>query len=302
MVPLVKAMARVAPGACARAVSRPFFIVGCARSGTTLLLELLAEHRDVAAYPGEANGIWHPGTYPWRDSLLKGAELPPFWADARTFTGTSRRVRGDDWPQRTRAYFGAFQRLKHRPVLVNKSSLLLFMLRDVRQAFPDARLIHIVRDGRAVAHSYAAKTLREINQYPEIFVQHGYGPDLSRLLKSCARSWSVQMEEADRVLAEMKAETPDLFLEIRYEDLCDATDECMRTVAAYMGLDPSRFRRERWPSIRNMNDKFAEALDASGLARITNVMAKGLKEKGYLAERRDERPTSNVQHPTSNEE
>ncbi|NQT94687.1 MAG: sulfotransferase [Lentisphaerae bacterium] len=282
IVPAVTALARWAPDYCARAVSRPFLIVGCARSGTTLLLELLAEHPDVEAYPGEANRIWHPGTYPWRESSLKGPELPPFWADAKTFTRTSLSVRDEDWPRRTRAYFGAFQRLRHRPFLVNKSSLLVFMLEDLRRVFPDARLIHIVRDGRAVANSYAAKTLREIQKYPDLFAQYGYEPDPAQLLRTCATTWSVQIEEAERVLARMRGRDPGLFLEIRYEDLCDSTPECMRSVAEFMGLEPDRFVTDRWPSIRNMNYKFAEELSERDLGDITSIMAEGLRTKGYL--------------------
>ena len=81
-------LARPAPGYFARKLRNPVFIIGSGRSGTTLLINTLAVHDDIATYSGEANDLWHPQTYPWRDSKHRDF-LPPIWVDPEDFTRLS---------------------------------------------------------------------------------------------------------------------------------------------------------------------------------------------------------------------
>src|SRR5687767_8932943 len=63
-------------------VRRPIFIIGCARSGTTLVNSLFAAHPEVAVW-SEANDVWDPSWYPWRDS---GSARPPLELEPQEFT------------------------------------------------------------------------------------------------------------------------------------------------------------------------------------------------------------------------
>lgn len=127
----------------------PTFIVGCGRSGTTLLGELLSQHRDVA-YLNEARRIWIsavPQTDVWsvqamsmmRDGRL---DVDPAAAGAERIA-TLRQMFHAQWVR-----IG-------RQMLVEKLPENAFRLRLLRAAFPAARIVHVVRDGRAVAKSIA---------------------------------------------------------------------------------------------------------------------------------------------------
>jgi len=59
------ACSNVLPNLVAKQLNNPFFLVNCGRSGTSFLFSLLALHKDIAAYPEEANELGHPKAYPW---------------------------------------------------------------------------------------------------------------------------------------------------------------------------------------------------------------------------------------------
>jgi len=72
--------------------NRPGFIIGCARSGTSVLRRALGRQSGIVAFPGEANDWWHPNDYPW---VEKGSTLPPLWVNPRSFTNGSL----SSWPK-----------------------------------------------------------------------------------------------------------------------------------------------------------------------------------------------------------
>jgi hypothetical protein len=74
----------------------------------------------------------------------------------------------------------------------------LFYWRQISEFFPEAKIIHLVRDGRDVALSY---------------VSARFGPTT---VYGAAQSWRRYLAEIDRV---KKTSRPDLICEIRYEDL-----------------------------------------------------------------------------------
>src|SRR3990172_7807033 len=74
---LSKRLARIAPDYFAGKIKNPFFIIGCNRSGKSLLASTLAYHRRIAVYPEEGLELWHPQTFPWLHSSHRDY-LPPY--------------------------------------------------------------------------------------------------------------------------------------------------------------------------------------------------------------------------------
>lgn len=108
-------------------------ILGCARSGTSILAELIGAHPDVQSV-FEAHAVWELG-----GMGVDGSHR--LTAEAAT-PEVQRQVR--DW-------FAAQQGAAR--LLVEKNPRNVLRIPYVRAVFPEARLVHIVRDGRDVACS-----------------------------------------------------------------------------------------------------------------------------------------------------
>jgi hypothetical protein len=98
----------------------------------------------------------------------------------------------------------------------DKTPPFLLHMDRLAALFPEARFIHLVRDGRSVGLS-----LRDV----------GFGP---RTVAGTAAYWADRVRlgrEAGRRLG------PDRYLEVRYEDLVDRPEPTLRRVCAFIDLD-----------------------------------------------------------------
>ncbi len=53
----------------AAATDHPIFVMGTGRCGSTLFSRVLESHEDILIYPTEANNLFYPKTYPFRDEI-----------------------------------------------------------------------------------------------------------------------------------------------------------------------------------------------------------------------------------------
>lgn len=168
------------------------FVVGCARSGTSILGELIASHPEVR-YLFEAHDAWS----------LAGSGPD----------GSDRLVADDVSPedqQRIRRWFA--QHHRDESLLVEKNPRSALRIPMIRSIFPEARLIHIVRDGRDVACSMVPGCGG--NRW-----SHLRPPGWRQMMQQyagafrCAHAWLKTMQ----FLLDDLADTPHLL--VRYEDL-----------------------------------------------------------------------------------
>jgi hypothetical protein len=226
------------------AVARAF-IVGCGRSGTTILGSVMSDHVDVT-YDYEPQGRWAmvdsrtdiwKKFYPWRSGSLLGVGD----VDLRAKKRFARLFRSDT------------------PIILDKSPDHVFRIGFLLGLEPRAKFIHIVRDGMEVAQSVAS--LAE-SSYP-IFGRHRlnswWGLDDAKWQFLCrvARSRSYLTKEttearsdAERGLCEWllslneirihRALLGDGLLEMRYEDFVGDTESSLERVASFLQLEPSK--------------------------------------------------------------
>ncbi len=149
-----------------RPASAPVFIVGCPRSGTTLLQRMLDAHPDVAVAPETffVRRFWQRrdeyGDLARDDAfarLLRDVTATPEFAemglDAEAFVREAM--------QEERTYAAVFRRLLEQfgrrrgaRVVGEKTPNHVLYLPTLHELFPEARFIHVVRDARAVANSW----------------------------------------------------------------------------------------------------------------------------------------------------
>jgi Sulfotransferase family len=199
-------------------VKSPVFILGCGRSGTTILGKLLAQHRSVT-YLHEARGLWiaaYPETDIWTEhAVARRGKL--------VFTES------DQNPRKTRALkrrFALELRRSGRPILVEKLPINNFRLPFIRAMFPDCRFIHIWRNGLEVARSIEAMSIQgkwfKSDQYRwNMLAEYTQSmPETAHLSALCQSDyekglleWRVSTEAATSFLRRLP---PDNWLEVSY--------------------------------------------------------------------------------------
>lgn len=274
-------LAKIAPGYFASKLKHPFFIIGCARGGTTLLVDTLAAHNEIASYPDEANELWHPQTFPWRYSKHR-AYIPPIEVNPERFTELSLKYRAPSQVRCIKAVFGAYQLVMGKARFLNKSAMITFMIPFVLEQFPNVKFIHLVRDGRAVALSWAKKEHIKIEENLDLYSNQGFGISFEELLKNCAESWKRHIFEVERQKKALELDKQDIMYELRYEDFCLNPHEYLREIADFMDISPQFFDDRDYSHIVSRNYKFREELDEDDYREVCQITEPALKEKGYL--------------------
>ena len=131
-------------------------------------------------------------------------------------------------PDRVRSHLVAFSEAHGGRRLLAKRPDFYRHLGLLKAAFPDARFVHIVRDGRPVALSLRAKELA----VAELNGQQG---DPGDALLAAARFWTRVLEHAAKL-------SPAELIEVRYEDFCSDVHGTLGTILRHAWISsPTRF-------------------------------------------------------------
>jgi len=207
-------------------IFRPIFVVGCQRSGSTLLGSMLGAHPEIVCIP---EGQFIVDLMPTADPQAK---VDPSQIIGRIDThwrfrvwefdlGSDRPVAGEVEP----TYRGAIEWLvrhyadaNNRPgakVWVDHQPGHVRFLWRLLQHFPDAKVIHIIRDGRAVAAS---------------IMPLDWGPNV---ILSAAMFWKLNVGLGFAASANLG---PDQLMHVHYEDLVQDSEATMRRIAEFAGI------------------------------------------------------------------
>ncbi|MGH2734524.1 MAG: sulfotransferase family protein [Actinomycetota bacterium] len=198
-----------------------FFILGSARSGTTLLRMMLNAHPDVAV-PPESRFIvelYNGNEVIVSDFLgaLDAHKRWPAWELSSEAVaaelGARERV---SYVAAVEACYSAFAKSRHKVRFGDKTPRYVEHIPFLASLWPQARFVHLVRDGRAVAQSYA--------DVP-------FGP--KRVAKA-AELWSRRVDQGVR---DGRALGPGRYLELRYESLVEDPEVALKALCAFLGLD-----------------------------------------------------------------
>lgn len=205
------------------------FLVGSARSGTTLLRVMLDSH-PVLAIPGESHFIdgmaAKKDRYERPNGFATDLFLDDLWRSSRfRLWGLQRDdlsdllhgVAGLDLADALRCVYRAYawQHDKHR--YGDKTPRYVLHMDALAELFPEARFVHIIRDGRDAALSMLDMDWRGV-------------PTLTE----AARFWRDRVKTGRRVGKELG---PDRYREVRYEALIADPEDSLRSVCHFIDLD-----------------------------------------------------------------
>jgi hypothetical protein len=308
--------------------------LGTGRCGSTIVQELLARHEgigfvsnvDTFLAPLDLKGRWNnalyrrvPSRFASRDvgylrhlryTLRERVHFGP--SEAYRLLGRSvspiivspfRDLTEDDltpWlERRLRRFFDERRRIQGRPVFLHKFTGWP-RARLLWRAFPEARFIHVVRDGRAVASSLMQRPWWKGHLGPEGW---GFGPlpapyravwersDRS-LVVLAGLEWRILMD----TFAEARAVVPaDRWIEVRYEDVVhDARGEIGRLLR-FVGLpwnDAFETVVEEHVFTEARMDAYRKDLSPEQLAFLEEVLREPLGALGYSLSPTTTIPTS----------
>jgi len=261
-------------------VKNPVFIIGCGRSGTSILTKSLRVHKEICEF-SEANEIWDPKGYPWNKSNLN---RPPIWSDPNEYIEKWREYFDESYKRKLKNVFGTFQYISRKKVFLNKSPMNTFRIPDIQDIFPDCKFIHMIRDGRAVTRSWTKKQFRAIEDNEEIFRNRGYYYDFDGLLKLISNSWREHIKEVFRQKEKLGLEKAGKLIELRYEDLVENPESTMNEIYDFIGLNKSNTKLSDYSYFENMNYKWKEDLSNDQKKLVNNEIKDTLAELEYISD------------------
>lgn len=220
------------------------FIVGCGRSGTTILGTILSHHEDVS-YVNDRFDLW-----------IRPFGVTDIWGhryDAPRYNPRVALTEADvpvDGRQRFYELL-EFER-RGRQVLVEKLAINNFRIGFLLGLCPEASIISIVRHGCEVAWSIEAKV--NAGQWYgkgdakwEHLVSYAKSNGYDHLLPLCKTAWDrallewrMSVEAAERCLA---AKAPRRLLRLRYEEMIENPEGLCDRLESFLDLKPSAAMR-----------------------------------------------------------
>src|SRR4051794_1136145 len=288
-------------------ILKPIFIVGTGRCGSTAFHTLLARHPQARGLPGFAEefptrpewnrravtAVYNPLVRAVFGKRIKPGENYGFWYHhAYGFAEPGRDLVAADVTPRVRKQI---RRVFERMVTPTHNRLLIKLtgwsrIGFLNEIFPDAKFIHIVRDGRAVASS-----LMHIGSWqwrgwygPYSWRYGPLSPEDQEEWEASNRSFAVlaglQWRIHTRAIeTARRGVDPQRYFEVRYEDFCDLPVEVYRRVLSFAELpDSSSFDRQvKEASIMDMTNRWRGDLSAEQQESLTTLLRHELQLYRY---------------------
>lgn len=288
------------------------FLVGAGRSGTTLLYKLLCLHPDVAYISNYENRLeWFPDgiaarAVSWRldqklrawfnqggnayftnRPLLRKAFPTPhegesvFEACGVPLFPARGELPDEQTARRLRERFDRIRRRAGARTFLSKRTANNRRIEYLTAIFPDARFVHLVRDGREVARSLASVAWWDRHKVwwdgRTPLEMENSGEDR---LAICARNWVREFEEVRTQLASVDRSR---VMELRYEELLQEPVRHLEKVLQFLGLERlACFRATiRSLNLRPMPPSWRSTLDHEQLDCVLRETGPLLRELGY---------------------
>jgi omega-hydroxy-beta-dihydromenaquinone-9 sulfotransferase len=255
---------------------KPILIIGAPGSGTTFLYQTLCAHRDLAYIThnmlraglrkrGRLVGDRRKALFTLHNLIHRDpASTLPHEADAfwMTYFGYYDYRTENDYTEEMAVYFRKkvtqVQDLWDRPRFVNKNLQNSFRVKLLNLVFPDAKFIHIIRDGRAVAFSLLNK--KDLGATSPILLV-GFKDilgDKYQHKRSELYNHGLAWKEYVTKAREASAVAQGRYYEVRYENLVREPHNELRSIIDFCELDWNNKFEEQIPHTQNMNEKWRQ--------------------------------------------
>ncbi len=231
-------------------VIKPIFIVGIGRSGTTVLGNVLSMHKQIG-YLNEPKALWH--------CIHEEEDLVGNYSSGLARYRLSKEDATFHQVKMAHRLFGAYLGLSFSSRLVDKYPELIFRVDFIKEIFPDAKFLFLVRNGWdcccSIQHwskkfgisngeenyNWWGDNHRKWKNLVEQLVSEHL--DLSMYQKEmslwrnhrdmAAVEWVLSMREGLKLVKEH----PNNILKVNYEDLCNEPGYELKKITNFFELD-----------------------------------------------------------------
>lgn len=195
------------------------FITGVQRSGTTLLATLLTNHPQIYVSPKVKSYRWLTLFNSYERLLLRHPNVDQqtvlkhfFKKDTELFSGQLEEQPTGSAINLLNGAIDTFLKEKNKRIWLEKAPHMEFYSRDLFYYYPNAKIIHLIRDVRAVA---ASRYHRKSND-----------------IRAAAQEW---MQSCSIAMAHQQLIGEDNIIIILYEDLLRKPEQTMTRIMSFLG-------------------------------------------------------------------
>ena len=197
------------------------FVVGMNRSGTTLLRMMLDSHPELTIppethfVPDVIQAMADSGAGPEEAlaAMQSQREWPDFGFSDEQVLARLRAQRRLSAGTAVRSFYELYMEEQGKPRWGDKTPRYVTKMPMIQRAIPEARFIHVIRDGRDVALSVLDRTVRDLS------------------VADVAQRWKRKIRRAQRIAPKVRHYT-----EVRYEDLITDTEAQLRRICEFIEL------------------------------------------------------------------
>jgi hypothetical protein len=285
-------------------ISKPIFLMGSGRSGTTVLFHHLSSHPQLCWFSNYSNHLnWIP-MMPVTQRILKaGASGSRLAGDSQSNEGrkfsvrpaegkklykkvglpSDRKYTEDDYDPVTAA---RFRKLiwRHiywsgKPRFITKDTANVQRARLLNKLFPDALYIHLIRDGRAVTNSMIKKNwlpVLDLWWTGDKAIDHVH--EYEDPVELMGLHWKYNVEE----MLQLGELVGPRYKEVRYEDLVQNVRGTISEVMDFLELDKTDSWLDELPvKLPNMNEKWRTDLSERQVELLQDRISGMLKTLHY---------------------
>ena len=211
----------------------PIFIIGCGRSGTTILGETLSKHSEIK-YLNERRDLWNK-SYPQFNIWDQDTKNPQLFASNKDINNTKSSL---------------LKKLFFREQVIGKSSVLLeklpinnFRLDFLNSTFPNAKYIYLRRNGLEVSSSiekqinkrnwFSGEKESLLKKYSE---KMNFKTEVETNFEKGMWEWKLSIDESNAFFNKLDNNK---FIHLSYQDFIDNTYKELKSIFDFMNLQYS---------------------------------------------------------------
>ena len=217
----------------------PFFILGNPRSGTSLFRLMLNSHPNIIV-PPESGFLqwWYEKYKDWTiinsqnredinkciDDILSSKKIEDWNLNKEKIVSDILEVKPENYSELSSLiYLNYKNNLDYDKLKIgDKNNYYIHHLKTINRIYPEAKYIHLIRDGRDVACSYIKIKSLKIDSI--------YKPNLNSNIRDIATEWNENINKIDSFLQGRN------HIKIRYEDLLEDPELELNKVCKFIGV------------------------------------------------------------------